>query len=502
MSKQTLLSIALLLVLLSPFFFRVPEAMALSLGDIIGFATGDKVTIVGDVSETSITNTIKNTLSSISSALTAEELSSLNFKETVLDPIAWAVAKELQQQLTGNLLKWLGGQLEGQDGQVPFVQNYSDHYQKIADKVAGDFIFGDELSGLCSEEEDFLVKEAVYDDYVKSKNSDSGEAMFQCVGEDEDEDVLSSMVRKIATCNTAICGQYAGRKNLALRQLQAIENETFILDQSGGMLPTRVCQDTEGSNGSSSDCKIVNPLFLAKDSVSFQLTELPGLQLLNMDEFNEVASNLMSNLTNQALTGLTGVLGLTGNSSYGSNNVFGTDGNLSYADALIEDDISNYQSGGKNPTTDSLNAERRYFSLLTNIANEIKDVDNRLVANEAEFSGCFDMELTNDLVLAKEKNISDLAVSSTTLSILEILNSQYENATSNSVKSAVTSTYSDYESQGFFRTDYQNQEFELVYINLEFAEMIDRFKYDMAVKRQSCGGSFDYDGVLGDTTSN
>ncbi len=53
-----------------------------------------------------------------------------------------------------------------------------------------------------------------------------------------------------------------------------------------------------------------------------------------------------------------------------------------------------------------------------------------------------------------------------------------------------------YKSQGLFRTDYENHEFRLTYLELTFAKWVDKFKYDMAVERVSCGGSFDYVGVL------
>src|SRR5690606_7170621 len=119
----------------------------------------------------------------------------------------------------------------------------------------------------------------------------------------------------------------------------------------------------------------------AADMTSFNLVEMPGLQLLNMDEFNEIASNLMNNLANQALQGLTGVLGLSGNPEY-SSNVFGPEGNLSYVDALIQDNVTAYQTGMPNPISESLKVEQQYYSIQSYILNEIKELEDKLADNE------------------------------------------------------------------------------------------------------------------------
>lgn len=462
----------------------------------LGGGGGNPVRIVADVAPSTIINTLKTALIEISTAFTGMEIASMNLKETVLDPIAWNMAKQLQQQLTGNLLKWLGGQLPGQNSQVPFVQNYGEHYESLADAVAGEFISGNRISGLCSPEENFKATEQVYYAHVQSRSESEGE-IFQCSDDnnnDPEDSDLDRMFQSMMTCSDATCAGFKAKYKMAIVQVNAFDNENRVLDYSRGMKVQKVCREVGGS-ASSTKCGYVSPAFLSSDSVSFQLAELPGLQMLQTDEFNEVVSNLMSNLTNQAMTGLTGVLGLSGNPQY-SANVFGDGGNLSYVDALLADDISRYQTATANPITAALKAARDYRTMLDKILADIKGLEDKLAADTAEFAPCFDLTLTPDLIQAKSNATSSLSVASTSIVILATLDQQYASSTNASERGAIMSTFIGYKNQNLFRTEYENQQFRITYLEFTFAQWVDKFKYDTAVERQSCGGSWDYVGVL------
>ncbi len=452
------------------------------------------VVVLEDIAKTTIARTIDIALSKVSDALTASGIQSLTLKEYVLDAIPWLAKEQLQQQLSAQFVKWLGGQLPGQNGQSPIIKNYSEHYRKILDGVAGEFTFGKELSGLCSEENNFFVRQEVYQYYIESRR----EEVNQCEPENSEDQVgiLEQMFRENAGCNDINCAGYKAKAALTERQAQALANEKQVLDYTKGLEPTRVCKTINDPDGYPRQiCEIVNPPSVLPDTASFILGQLPALQLLNMDEFNEVVSSFMSNLTNQAITGITGALGLSGDPNY-SANVFGPGGNLSYADALAQDDISQYQSTAQNPIKDTLRTERRYTELQQEILSEIAALEDRLAENEAEFPSCFDLELTDELQKAKADALTNLNISSTTIAILVVLDQQFDNSTDGNTRNAVLNTFISYQSQGLFRSDYENQELEISYIDLEFAKMVDRFKYDTAVERHSCGGDFDYDGVL------
>ena len=256
-----------------------------------------------------------------------------------------------------------------------------------------------------------------------------------------------------------------------------------MLDYSRGMIPQRVCSVVNDPDGRPRQlCKLVNPLYLAEETVTQQLVDMPAEQLLQIDEFNEVVSNLMSNLTNQALQGLTGVLGLSGNADY-SSNIFGPSGNLSYVDALVQDDIQSYQSVQGNVIKETLAVEQTYAAMQNFILSEIGDIEDEIEENNCSIS------LNDELEQAKNTAASNLATASTSIAILSTLDTEYDAAADASIRGSVMSTFISYRSQGLFRTEYQNRQFELTYLDITFAQMVDRFRFD----HQDC---ITYDGVL------
>lgn len=448
----------------------------------------DQVVIVGDTSEPALTTAKKTTLSAEGIRQQLDKVTSLLTKEKILDPLQWAMSKQLQQQFTGNALKWLGGQLDGQNGTVQFVQDYAEYYLEAARDVGGDFVFGNQLSGLCSDEEDFVVTQEVHQFFVDTQNVTAEK--FSCT-DDKVEDsgnVLERMARRTFSCTSPICAQYEGKRELALRQLQVVENDEKLLGLTKGLLPQKLCESVTDASGTAHDiCKLVNWPALAADTLSFNLVDLPGLQLLNMDEFNESVSNLMANLTNQALTSVTGVLGLTGNPDY-SQNVFGDDGSLSYVDALLADNVSDYQSIDTNPIVDSLDAETYYFQLLSGVLNDISDVETENNNNKEQYGSCYNLELSSDLIGVKATTTTAIAIASTTIPILRGLNNQYQAATDPGVKINIINTYLGYQDQGLFRTDLQNRDYKVTFVDLDFAEMIKLFRYDMNTEINKCTG--------------
>jgi len=478
--------------------------LPISLDGISRVYAVDAVRIIEDVTSNAINlESIKDLTNLVTSIQ-----KTLEDKEFTGDPLVWLAKEQAQQQLSGNFIKFLGGQLPGQNGQSPIIKNYSERLQQTIDAVSGEVIFGRELTGLCSEEEDFLVQRDAYNHFLKSKE----EEINQCDASESNNQVgvLEKMFRKNAGCNDLNCASYKGQTALAERQAQAVANDLKVFDYTRGMEPTRVCKTINDPDGYPRRiCEIVNPPSLLPDSTSFVLGELPALQLLNMDELNEVVSNFMSNLTNQAITGFSGVLGLSGDPNYGQN-VFGPDGNLSYADALASDDISQYQKLGENPIKRALETQIEYELLLKQVLDTIQAVEDKLAANTEEFPNCFDMELDRDFNvneetynLAQEKAAAEanLQVSSTTKAVLQLLDSQYDNATDNNVKTSVLSSFFDYQTQGVFRNEFDNSDFETTYIKLDLAIMVDKFKYDMATEKFNCGGEFDYEGIIDNDTS-
>lgn len=489
----------------------VPKAEA-QFGDLLGGLVDgllggsgvQTVKIISDASETAITTAIKSTLTALTGQQTSDAIQQLLFKEQVLDPAAWGMAKQMQQQLTGELLKWLGGQQPGQNGEIPFITDRAEYYQtEVVDKVVGEYLFKDKAgaaTGQCDVEKTHKVLTALKDGYLKEKEKAKGGGALECVdpaAKDKYSNAFHRLYADFLECRDDVCAVYAGQDEINKRISKALELEKELIRDTKGYTPQRVCVEGETTvtGTTKTKCRLVNPPSLAADMVSFNLVEMPGLQMLNMDEFNEIASNLMNNLGNQALQGLTGVLGLSGNAEF-SLNVFGADGNLSYVDALARDDITAYQTNTENPIDDAILIEKSYAVLQLHILSEIGKLEAKLASNKEQFPNCFDFELTSELKTIKEEATVNANIASTTLSILAVLDQQYTSSTDAATRNAVLTTYNSYKTEGFFHTNYQVQEIQISFIDIEFAQLVERFKYDTAVERQQCGGSFDYDGIL------
>lgn len=458
----------------------------------------EPVIVIENVAKTTITNTLNNVLARISGALSQASLQALTLKEYSLDTLAWNMGKQFLQQVTGDLIKFVNG---GLNGAPAFVTNYSSEYERIRQAIVGQFISGTDLNNLCTERTAFEVKVLLLED-ERIRNSSE---QFQCTSPDKTAGSASTPKRNEITviydnatncANDDMCGALQARVERDRKVLAGQTNVAQAIDNARGMKTPQTCRTVSKPDGSSKqECNYTQPQNLLSDTIGFYLGQLPALQLLNMDELNEVIGGLMANLTNQALTSFTGVLGLGGNSSF-SNNIFGDDGSLSYADALAKEDITKYQSQNSNAIKEALTAETRYSELQREILDEIRELEDKLAENAEEFPSCFDFELTDELREAKQNATGNLNISSTTLAILKVLDSEYNSAADASAKNAVMSTFLQYQSQGLFRTEYENQELKVSYIDLEFAQVVDKFKYDTAVERYNCGGDFDYDGEL------
>ena len=462
-----------------------------------GGGGGRPVSVVSDSSATSIQRTRNIALIERSNATIAEQITSLTLKETQLDPAAWNTSKQLQQQLTANMLKWLGGQMPGQNGQVPFIQNYSDHWAAVRVNVVGEFISGDKISGLCSEEENFKVKEYVYNSYMQSRNNDR--PMFQCRENTSAApgtptapgiSALDNLLATSLECSDVTCASFYADYKLAVEEANAFANEDKVTNLTRGMLPQRLCREvsTGTANGTSTTerrCDLVNPPFLTADTVSFQMTEMPGLQLLNTDEYNEIVANTMSNLSNQAVQSPTGILGMSGNPAY-SFNIFGAGGNLSYVDALGQDNVQDYKPTANSPIKEALRAGQVFAVMLIEILYEVASLEDKLIEESKEFEGCFDVTLTAQLKEAKTMASSSLSVATTSLSILIVLDKEYDAAADASAESAILNAFMGYRNQGLFRVEYQNEQFRVTYLDTVFAEAVANFKIEIEAERQRC----------------
>jgi hypothetical protein len=506
LKQKFLLVGAVAAVVLAVGIAAAPPAHAL-IGNLVdGFLGGSSVgsgsvTIRADNSLTSVTNTLRNTLTNSLTQLVADATESLNLKELTLDGIAWNLGKELIQQIQADVLDWANS---GFDGEPAFVTNYEEFFTNIADETVAGLIYGSEFDLICAHV-DISVRTAIarhYNNVVGRGDggpTDPGTGERQCLFEVSVEGEVEAFLE-----GDFSQGSWDGWFELTIGSeadpVKAYLNEQFAtynrvadaqrlgeleIIAGGGFRSQKICTPVEDPLGKVKErCEIVMPGSVARDTVSFQVSEVPTLSLLEVDEFNELLSGFMSNLTNQALSSFGGLLSLGDNPRY-SNATFG-DGTQTYTEALRSDRVVS-SAPLKNPMPGALAAERDYQALQQRMLADITNLEARLDAAKAADPSCFDLDLPATLATEKENVINNLAISETTEDLLVVLDTQFTSTTDSATQNLLISQFVSLQQQGLTRTSYQNQELEATYIALTFAEMVQEFGAEIDAAMRACG---------------
>lgn len=90
----------------------------------------------------------QNILTAVNSALSSASEYAMKYKEMVLDPLAWMLAKQLLSAMTTDVVNWINS---GFDGKPAFLTDPGNFFLNIADDTASEFLSENgPLSGLCS----------------------------------------------------------------------------------------------------------------------------------------------------------------------------------------------------------------------------------------------------------------------------------------------------------------------------------------------------------------
>jgi hypothetical protein len=108
----------------------------------------------GNITQSTITATQTtldagaNILSKAYNYITSRATNGIWIKEYILDPLAWAVAKSLVQQIVNSTVKWINS---GFSGSPSFVTNPTQFFENVGDQATGAFLAQNgPLSSLCS----------------------------------------------------------------------------------------------------------------------------------------------------------------------------------------------------------------------------------------------------------------------------------------------------------------------------------------------------------------
>jgi len=279
-----------------------------------------------------------------------------NLKETTFDQIAWSLAKIAVQQMTTSLVDWINSGFNGNPG---FVTDPLGALQDIADQTLGQFIEGSDLELLCSPFQaqikmalitnqrnhfqnqatcklsDVLNNAQNYKNFVSFDfNSGSNQQTLPSWSDWYDVAVRPG-------------GNLYSAYDIAQEELSIrISNQQYSVgktwDWGQGLLSWRDCSQTDTGHSdqidgsvNDSNCPIVTPGSVIASQLNHTLG-LPQDTLVTADEFNEIISALLSQLTSQ-IFGAAG--GLFGTSQPNSN--FNGD---SYINQLKQDSINNYNN--------------------------------------------------------------------------------------------------------------------------------------------------------------
>jgi len=315
-------------------------------------------------------NTVVNTLSKASNAISAAAQKTLVAKEFSFDTLAWSMVNITLKEMIRSTTKWVNS---GFKGSPAFVTDLNGFLLNTADKFAGNFIWGSELQFLCTPFA-LNIKLALDIQYRATRDYEAQCTLTGSIANVErflGGDFLAGGWNSwYEITQTPGNNQYGAllvaqdRLNVGINAAQREKRD--LLGFGKGFLSMERCYST----GDDERCTIETPGVVIQDQLNRSLG-LPGDRLIVADELNELMGALFVQLAGQALSGAGGLLGLT-EPGYGSS------GN--YFDRVsAERETIGYTDPTNRPIETTLQEEIAYLNIhelmlvLINDASRYKD---------------------------------------------------------------------------------------------------------------------------------
>jgi hypothetical protein len=303
------------------------------------------------------------TWSAISNSVSAAGLSALSLKEWTFDGVAFALINIVVKEMIRSTTRWVAS---GFKGSPAFVTDLQGFLLNIADKVAGNFIYGSNLAFLCSPFK-LNIQLALDLSYQRTRGYEAQCRLSQVVGNmdrflggdfaqggwDGWYEVALTDSNPYATKLAAESAMYASISN-------AQGQEVKLLDFGSGFLTMKECVDDE----SGGHCKNTTPGVVIQSQINHELG-LPAERLNVADEINELVGALLTQLGKEILSGAGGLLGLS-DPSYGDGNYW------SRVDA--DNSVVGYVGSSQPVFKTTLDNENRFIVLNTTIVDLVSDV--------------------------------------------------------------------------------------------------------------------------------
>lgn len=405
------------------------------------------------------TNMVQNTVTAVASG-------SLWTKEFVLDGILWALAKAIVSSMISSTINWINS---GFEGSPAFVQDLDGFLLEVADITAGAFIerLGGDWSFLCSPFE-LDIRVALVFEYEVAREGkpyegcrlsdviDNVDNFTDFIGGNFSSGGWASWFD--VTMNPKMYTPYGqlleARSALRAELITAEGIERQTLDFGDGFLSSKVCTPVDTPDGPSENCVISLPGQTIAQQLSDKLN-LGDQTLVNADEFNELIAALLGQLATKAITGASGLLGLSPNTGHTYSGFNGG----SYLSQMQQEANQQSNSNVGNPVPDmqeTLSILRNYRNLANQYATRFsqyrysQDDDKRNLANVAY----------DDTQRVLRKIDEDIPILEAFIRDYQTLENRYaattDQAEQQQIRNQQSQLVANYSAQGFYSQDEYN----------------------------------------------
>lgn len=380
------------------------------------------------------TNLVQNAISATVGKLISKATDANWWKEYVLDPIGWGLVNMMVKEMIKSTTKWVNS---GFEGDPAFVTDLEGFMLDVADKVAGDFIWGsNELKFLCSPFA-FDVKLALDLQYRDTRSDYQSQCTLSDVVDNMDNFFSGDFLEGGWDGWYAVTQNPKNNPYGALLEAQDALSikiggkklyEDKLLGFGEGFLSQKKCKKItiagdleDGSDSEEKEvCDIVTPGTTIENSLNTAL-DLPAGRLQVADELNELLGALLSQLASTIFSSAGGLLGST-QSSGGGGSIF---------DALDREQDPSNPTPSSSFFDSAITEERSYVDTLTEIVDMIlgarnywknRYADNDESPRTASEERCYDAGVTDfpqSLLQALSEAEIELGASSSTIATLE-----------------------------------------------------------------------------------
>ncbi len=367
-------------------------------------------------------------------------------KEYVLDGIAFALINMILQQMSQSIISWINS---GFQGSPTFIQDFGGFMTGIADRVAGDYIWGSDLNFLCSPFQ-LDIRLALDIQYKQTRNF---AIQNQCT--------LSGVVGNMqnfmngnflsggwngwfSMTQTAANNPYGSilmaSEQFSVKLSNSKGQEAKLLEFGKGFLSMKQCR---GDANGDDYCEIVTPGTAIEGQLNASLDS--GRQRIQVaDEINEIIAALFSQLVSRAFSGIGGLLGLTGGGSGGT-------GSSQYYNSLYQQQPGAVVSSSQNPIQISITSETNYRNLEQTRAGNIQSAATYKNSTYGVADPCHPGTLTTELQNQLTTALNTISTSNSTIATLNSLLTQYNAAVAQrdpQTQQAIMQQYTDLQVSG------------------------------------------------------